>query len=68
MDAFRIALIVGRLALIPVPFFPRPVDAAFNRAPGSATRFEAAFEIREYDADAALNIHGLSFSFAPTVL
>jgi hypothetical protein len=23
-----------------------------TRAPGSATRFEAAFEIREYDADA----------------
>jgi hypothetical protein len=44
----------------------RRLDPAFNRAPGSATRFAAAFEIREYDANAALNIHGLSFSFAPT--
>jgi ribonuclease BN (tRNA processing enzyme) len=44
----------------------RRLDSAFNRVPGSATRFQAAFDVHEYDADATLRIGGLSFTFAPT--
>lgn len=44
----------------------RRLDAAFNRVPGTQTRFAAAFDVREYDADTTLRIAGLSLSFAPT--
>ena len=48
------------------PAVLRRLDAAFTREPGESTRFDVAFDVREYGADDRISIGALSFSFAPT--
>lgn len=64
------SLVAKRIALL-VPAGDGPdvlkrLDATFSRASGSRTRFEAAYDIREYGADDALIIGDLRFSLAAT--
>ncbi len=48
------------------PAVLRALDAAFARVPSATTRFDAAFDVREYDAAQRIELGSLTFSFAPT--
>jgi ribonuclease BN (tRNA processing enzyme) len=66
----RSMLAEGRLSLY-VPGGEGPaalarLDAAFAREPGRPTRFDSAFEVREYDASDSISIGALGFTFALT--
>jgi len=69
-DVVRSMLADRRIALhIPArggPDVLRRLDAAFARTESQTTRFEAAFDVREYRPDDRLVIDDLTFAFAPT--
>ncbi len=42
------------------------IDAAFTRERGSPTRFDAAFDVREYDGAQRVHVGALALAFAPS--
>lgn len=44
----------------------RALDATFAREPSPMTRFDVAFDVREYDAEQRVELGSLTLTFAPT--